>query len=190
MKISSSPLVFLATALVSRATAFAPNHNGISSSIISLAATQKEDTTFFGDFVNEEEMLAKSTFTIPPEKLMERAKEVLSPSIGLGTKDGGECLAEDFEFVAAVVGPIPREEYLNALGTFNLEDAFDITTNHYGLSVDPLQPNRVWFLNRVTGIHKGTCLSPIVLFSMILGEHCVPGFFVLQTVFTNQRYAF
>lgn len=113
----------------------------------------------FGEFVKEEEMLAQSTFPIPPEKLIERAKEVLSPSVGLGTKDGGECLAEDFEFCAAVVGPIGREEYLGALGTFKLEDAFDITTNHFGMSVDPLQPNRVWFFNRVKGIHTGTFMG-------------------------------
>mmetsp|Transcript_12684 Transcript_12684/g.17992 ORF Transcript_12684/g.17992 Transcript_12684/m.17992 type:complete len:249 (-) Transcript_12684:80-826(-) len=109
----------------------------------------------FDSFLDEDAMLAESTFPIKPNDLMERAKYLLSPDCGIGTKDGGECLAEDFEFIAAVVGPIGREEYLNALGSFNLEDAFDITPNFFGMSVDPMQPNRVWFFNRVKGIHKG-----------------------------------
>lgn len=119
------------------------------------SSLQSTTKSMFDTFVNEKELLKKSDFPISPAKLMERAKEILSPSVGIGTKDGGECLANDFEFCAAVVGPIGREEYLSALGTFKLEDAFDIAPNFYGMSVDPLQPNRVWFFNRVTGIHKG-----------------------------------
>jgi hypothetical protein len=80
--------------------------------------------------------------------LIVRAKEVLAPDVGIGTKDGGACLADDFQFCAAVVGPIPREAYLNALGTFRLEDSFDIEQNVFGFTVSPIQPNRVyWFSN-------------------------------------------
>ena len=113
----------------------------------------------FDDFLDEEALFAASTFPIKPDALKERAKYILSSSCGIGTKDGGECLAEDFEFIAAVVGPIGRQEYLNALGSFSLEEAFDITPNFFGLSVDPTQPNRVWFFNRVTGIHKGNFMG-------------------------------
>lgn len=74
-------------------------------------------------FVDEEALFARSTFPITPNALIARCKEVLGPSIGIGTKDGGECLAEDFEFVAAVVGPLGKKEYLKALETFQLEDA-------------------------------------------------------------------
>merc|ERR1740139_1002828 len=65
----------------------------------------------FAEGVDEAAAFAASTFPIAPADLIARAKEVLSRDIGLGTKDGGECLAEDFEFVAQVVGPIGREEY-------------------------------------------------------------------------------
>lgn len=135
-------------------TAFIPNNTIEKPSLL-----EAENTMFEAGFLNEKDLLEKSSFPIPEEKLMERAKEVLSPKIGLGTKDGGECLADDFEFCAAVVGPIGKKEYLNALGTFKLEDAFDITPNFYGMSVDPMQPNRVWFMNRVMGIHKGTFMG-------------------------------
>mmetsp|Transcript_35955 Transcript_35955/g.52803 ORF Transcript_35955/g.52803 Transcript_35955/m.52803 type:complete len:235 (-) Transcript_35955:261-965(-) len=91
---------------------------------------------------------AASTFPISPSDLINRAKQVLSPEIGIGTKDSGACLATDFEFVAAVVGPIGREEYLDALGGFKLEESFDIEQNTFGFTVDPLQPNRVWWYGR------------------------------------------
>jgi len=111
--------------------------------------------TMFDTFIEEDQLFKDSAFPISPEALIKRAKEVLSPKIGIGTKDSGKCLAENFEFVAQVIGPIGKEEYLNALGTFKLEEAFDITPNFFGMSVDPMQPNRVWFFNRVKGIHKG-----------------------------------
>mmetsp|Transcript_5208 Transcript_5208/g.7972 ORF Transcript_5208/g.7972 Transcript_5208/m.7972 type:complete len:236 (+) Transcript_5208:127-834(+) len=91
---------------------------------------------------------ATSTFPISPPDLINRAKQILGPEIGIGTQDSGACLATDFEFVAAVVGPIGREEYLDALGGFKLEESFDIEQNTFGFTVDPLQPNRVWWYGR------------------------------------------
>lgn len=118
-------------------------------------STDVAEQSTHNQFLDEEELFAKSAFPIKPEDLIARAKEVLSPSVGVGTKDGGKCLADDFEFCAAVVGPIGKTEYLGALDSFSLEEAFDITPNFFGISVDPTQPNRVWFLNRIEGIHKG-----------------------------------
>jgi len=123
--------------------------------VISFSAMATEKKSMFDSFVDEDRLFQESKFPIAPDALIKRAKEILSPEVGIGTKDGGKCLADDFEFVAAVVGPIGKEEYLNALGSFKLEDAFDITPNFYGMSVDPIQPNRVWFFNRVKGIHTG-----------------------------------
>ena len=71
--------------------------------------------------VDEEAMLAASTFPIKPDQLIERAKEVLDA--GVGTRDGGACLAPDFEFCAAVVGPLGRDQYLAALDNFKVSGA-------------------------------------------------------------------
>lgn len=96
--------------------------------------------------INVDQAFAESTFPIAPDDLIARAKEILGPDIGVGTKDEGNCLAEDFEFVAAVVGPIGKEGYLQALGGFELEKSFDIDQNCFGFTVSPVQPNRVyWF---------------------------------------------
>ena len=108
--------------------------------------------------VDEEAMLAASTFPIKPAALIARAKEVMEA--GVGTKDGGACLAPDFEFCAAVVGPLGRDEYLGALGNFKLEDAFpDLNPNYYGFRVDPFEPHRVWFTSRSTATHTGSLLG-------------------------------
>jgi hypothetical protein len=98
--------------------------------------------------VDIEQAFAKSTFPIKPEGLIARAKEVLSPEINLGISDGGACLADDFNFVAAVVGPIGKDEYLNALKSFKLQDSFDIQQNMFGFTVSPMQPNRVYFFSQ------------------------------------------
>merc|ERR1711963_414674 len=74
-------------------------------------------------------------------------------------KDGGDCLAEDFEFCAAVVGPLNKKQYLNALQNFDLEESFDIQGNVYGFTVDPMQPGRVWFFNRANAKHVNTFLG-------------------------------
>lgn len=111
-------------------------------------------TTLFPGEVDMESSYATSTFPIRPTELIERARDVtMNPAIQTGTKDGGACLAPDFEFVAAVVGPIPREEYLEALQTFQLETSFNIASNFFGFTVDPIQTNRVWFFSRQVAKH-------------------------------------
>jgi len=106
-----------------------------------------EMTQLVGE-IDADALFEASTFPISPQKLISRAKEVLNPEIKLGMSDDGACLADDFEFVAAVVGPIGKKEYISALASFQLEDNFDITPNFFGFSVDPMQTNRVWFFNR------------------------------------------
>lgn len=100
--------------------------------------------------MDTEKAFAESTFPIKPDDLLVRAREVMSEEINLGMNDGGECLAEDFEFAAAVVGPIGKSETLKALETFKLQDNFDITPNTFGLTVSPVQPNRVYYFTQQT----------------------------------------
>ena len=50
--------------------------------------------------------------------------------------------------------PFPSEEFLKALGSFKLEDSFDITQNLFGFTVSPVQPNRVYFFSHQTATLK------------------------------------
>mmetsp|Transcript_22164 Transcript_22164/g.46626 ORF Transcript_22164/g.46626 Transcript_22164/m.46626 type:complete len:232 (+) Transcript_22164:22-717(+) len=105
-------------------------------------------TTLIPGEIDVSNAYSQSTFPISPPDLVSRAKQVLSAEIELGTKDNGACLADDFEFVAAVVGPINKEEFLNALGSFKLTESFDIDQNLFGFTVDSIQTNRVWYFSR------------------------------------------
>jgi len=96
--------------------------------------------------VDNETKVDTSTFPIAPADLINLAKKNMMEN-GMGTKDGGECLADNFIFRAQFV-EVDKEGYLNALGSFKLEDAFDIQQHYFGWMVDPMQPNRVWFMNR------------------------------------------
>lgn len=116
--------------------------------------------------VNIESAYSSSTFPIKPSDLIIRTKEVLSPQIGIGTQDNGACLADTFEFVAAVVGPINKVEYLEALSSFKLEDSFNIQQNFYGFVVDPMQTNRVWFFSR----QVATQVAPFMGVDPTVGE--------------------
>jgi len=111
--------------------------------------------TRFSAEVDYDRLFDESNFPIKPVDLVNRAKEVLGSQIGIGTKDGGNCLDDDFEFCAAVVGPIKKDAYLAALGNFQLEDSFEIMQNFFGFTVDPLQPNRVHFFSRQTATFNG-----------------------------------
>eukprot|EP00527_Entomoneis_sp_CCMP2396_P004584 CAMPEP_0198149788 /NCGR_PEP_ID=MMETSP1443-20131203/48162_1 /TAXON_ID=186043 /ORGANISM="Entomoneis sp., Strain CCMP2396" /LENGTH=244 /DNA_ID=CAMNT_0043814919 /DNA_START=105 /DNA_END=839 /DNA_ORIENTATION=- len=122
------------------------------------AASADATTTKKTMEINVEKAFEESTFPITPADLIKRTKEILGPEIGIGTKDAGNCLAQDFEFCAAVVGPIGKEEYLKALGGFELEKSFDIDQNTFGFTVSPLQTNRVyWF-----GYQKAKLIAPFM----------------------------
>lgn len=44
---------------------------------------------------------------------------------------------------APVVGPLTKDQYINALGSFKLFDAFlDMNNNFHFIRVDPFEPNR------------------------------------------------
>lgn len=86
--------------------------------------------------------------------MIEHTKRLFEDDVKLGLADGGDCLADDFQFCAAVVGPIGKDAFLNALGSFKLEDSFDINQNRFGYSVSPVQPNRVFFMTSNTAIQK------------------------------------
>lgn len=148
-----SSILLLAVAVVvtlpSPSAAFVPSSTcgRVAPTRLSSSTANTDDVTLVGE-VDYDKLAAASTFPHSPDTLINRAKALLNPDILLGQKDDGECLADDFEFVAAVVGPIGKEEYLGALANFKLEESFDIKPNFWGFSVDPMQPNRVWFFNR------------------------------------------
>jgi len=99
--------------------------------------------------------MARSTFPIKPDKLINAAKDILASEFGTAEGSEGSCLADDFQFVAPIVGPLSKAEFMNAFGSFKLRDAMPDLKDNSWFTVDPLEPNRVWFFSRATGTHTG-----------------------------------
>lgn len=102
-----------------------------------------------------EAMLARSAFPFKPEALLSKAREVLDSEFGTAASCDGSILAEDFQFVAPVVGPLSKKEFLGAFGSFKVKDGVPDLGKKFWLQVDPMEPNRVWFLSRASGVHTG-----------------------------------
>lgn len=107
--------------------------------------------------LDTETLYDKSAFPIKPDELIRLAKDVIITR-GVGLKDGGECLAENFVFRAAFV-ETSRDEFFTALKTFKLEDSFELKQQYFGWVVDPIQTNRVLFFNRQEGKHIGNFMG-------------------------------
>jgi hypothetical protein len=104
--------------------------------------------------IDSASMVSKGEFSIRPDRLIERSKEILDKDIG---KLDPDDLAEDFTFQFPVIGPLTIEQYLKAIKSFNVKDAFpDSCPGLYDFRVDPFEPNRVWFTGVFTGTHTGT----------------------------------
>jgi len=106
--------------------------------------------------LDAEAMIHASDFPIRPEDLLDKARRVLDSEFG--TKDGCDpklLLADDFQFVAPIIGPLTRTEFVRAFGSFKVRDAFPDLKDNSVFSVDPMEPNRVWFVSRATGTHTG-----------------------------------
>ena len=85
-------------------------------------SSTKEDATESvpgGVFVNEEALIAQSSFPIQPEELIRLTKQGLAKGVGV---DDASILADDFEFCAPVVGPLDKAEYLSALDNFKVHN--------------------------------------------------------------------
>jgi len=103
-------------------------------------------------FLNEKFMLNNSDFPIRPSDLIEKCKNVVRHKFG---SEKPEVLAEDFQFIFPVVGPLTKAEFVEAFSSFKVEEAFSGSYNYFGFSVDPMEPNRVWFFSRGTLTHSG-----------------------------------
>jgi len=88
------------------------------------------------------------------EKLTELAHTLISNEFG-GTNP--DLLADDFQFLFPVVGPLTKENFVEAFSNFKVREAFPTSqANFYNFRVDPLEPNRIWCMTRGQYEHLGT----------------------------------
>ena len=98
-------------------------------------------------FVDEEALMASSSFAIPPNELIMLAKQFLVSQGGFGAD--AELLSSKFQFIGPVVGPLGKDEFLKAIGSVSIGTAFpDFTGEFHHFRVDPFEGNRVWYTAR------------------------------------------
>mmetsp|Transcript_93166 Transcript_93166/g.164789 ORF Transcript_93166/g.164789 Transcript_93166/m.164789 type:complete len:209 (+) Transcript_93166:268-894(+) len=105
-------------------------------------------------FLDEKAKLAEAPFKIPPDQLILLAKRFLSSKGGAGSDP--DLLAEDFRFVAPVVGPLSKTEFVDTISGVDLDTAFpDWNPEYHGFQVDPFEGDRVWYIARGRGTNTG-----------------------------------
>ena len=112
---------------------------------------------------DEAALLAASTFPIPPDELVALAKAFTAAQLA-GTADGSnggaDWFAPDFRFVAPVVGPFDKSEFVDSLKSFDLKTAFpNLSSNYHHFRVCPFEPNRVWYSIKYIGSNDGPVLG-------------------------------
>lgn len=152
--------------LCSSANAFAARP----STLLSTAARRKRSTAITA-YASTTSTPPKSDFS--DEELQRMANDFLSDLTP-------EKLSEDFVFRGPVIGPLCKKDFVATLtsvankeggdgepgeeggGGATLDDAFpDLNPHTFGFSVDPLEPNRVWFMMRPRGTFLGPFDHPV-----------------------------
>jgi len=88
------------------------------------------------------------------EKLTELAHKMIMNEFGGADPS---LLSEDFQFLFPVVGPLTKEQFVEAFTKFEVREAFPTSrANFYNFNVDALEPNRIWMMSRGIYEHLGT----------------------------------
>jgi len=83
-----------------------------------------------------------------------KVKQQLGPT---NADDLKRELADDFEFVAPLVGPLNKDAIIAATVGVDFAEGFpDFDARYHDFRIDVDDPNRVWCTMRVTGTHTGT----------------------------------
>jgi len=89
-------------------------------------------------------------------QLIEHVKEFVETGTGFGTPPRPELISEDFVFRGPIIGPLCKADYIKTLNTNRVHEAFpDLASGAFGYTIDPKEPQRVWFFTRFTGTNTG-----------------------------------
>jgi hypothetical protein len=93
--------------------------------------------------------------------LIERTKEIIYNESGFYSNYNEDAFSDEFVFRGPIIGPLNKKDYLKTMDTFGIYKSFpDIDPNAWGFSIDPKNPNRVWFMIRHTGTFTGEPIAP------------------------------
>mmetsp|Transcript_20688 Transcript_20688/g.20031 ORF Transcript_20688/g.20031 Transcript_20688/m.20031 type:complete len:256 (-) Transcript_20688:354-1121(-) len=96
-----------------------------------------------------------------PNDLISRAKDILYNKSGFYSSSDPTLFSEEFVFRGPNIGPLNKKDYFQTMTAFGISKAIpDINPNAWGYSIDPIDPNRVWFMVRNTGTFTGDAIAP------------------------------
>ena len=109
-------------------------------------------------FIDEAERLRRRPESaLSPDEMILIAKRFLASKGGLGGDPA--FLSPSFTFEGPVVGPLGKEEFVEAIGSVDFATAFpDFQSEFYGFHVDPFEGDRVWYTARGRGKNTGPLL--------------------------------
>mmetsp|Transcript_43202 Transcript_43202/g.78952 ORF Transcript_43202/g.78952 Transcript_43202/m.78952 type:complete len:207 (-) Transcript_43202:1434-2054(-) len=88
--------------------------------------------------------------------LIQLANEIIYTRSGFYSEYDESVFSDEFVFRGPYIGPLNKKDYLETMDGFGIYKAFpDINPNVFGFSIDPLNPNKVWFMIRNTGTFTG-----------------------------------
>jgi hypothetical protein len=87
------------------------------------------------------------------EQLLAKAEDFVNNGSGFYSPPKEALFSEEFVFRGPIIGPLNKKDYLFTLGEcFQVFKVFpDIKANAWGFSIDPENPNKVWYMVRNTG---------------------------------------
>mmetsp|Transcript_22785 Transcript_22785/g.27534 ORF Transcript_22785/g.27534 Transcript_22785/m.27534 type:complete len:303 (+) Transcript_22785:117-1025(+) len=92
----------------------------------------------------------------PNNPLIQAANKFIYSQSGFYSAPDEDIFAEDFVFRGPVIGPLNKKDYIFTMTTFGIYDAIpDFSPNAFGFTLDPQEPNRVWFTVRYSGTFTG-----------------------------------
>jgi len=133
--------------------AFAPSGQlSLPSSTSNRLSTERY--SFLSGFLEKQEMNASVS---PSSKaLIEKTKDIIYNKSGFYSNFNADVFSEEFVFRGPYIGPLNKKDYLTTMDAFKVYESIpDINPNAWGFSIDPNDPNRVWFMVRNTGTFNG-----------------------------------
>ena len=100
--------------------------------------------------------IPSNTGSTNDDTLIKLANEFIYTQSGFYSPAEPSKYSDQFVFRGPYIGPLNKKDYLLTMETFQIHKALpDISPNVFGFSVDPKDPNRVWFIVRNTGTFTG-----------------------------------
>jgi len=139
--------------------AFAPQSSFNIKNDLNLSSSSSTAKKSFFNFGGE---TATKTFTgigNNGNTLIEKTKKIIYNKSGFYSGYDEDIFSEEFVFRGPYIGPLNKKDYLKTMDAFEIYKAIpDIDPNAWGFSIDPTNPNRVWFMVRNTGTFNGQAL--------------------------------